>query len=244
MLIMQAVLLHVLAGFGVRRATSISRLAMEGVPDLAAPNQVSLFQRTAAPGLSLTTGANNITLTFTPDVADTGTYTLTIADVTPTASTLAASDFNVALTQVTQPKLEFTLLVTSATAITNRVPDPNPTTTQTAEKTESVSGLFIFPSGNNRVHYQVTKGNGTLYVGTSQEEYTTPTQDLLTHQSSSVWINMNNTTNEVTVSYAGQVPGNRRKEGSISIYWHRGSDNNARHNDTADNASTTGEAFN
>ena len=146
----------------------------------------------------------NLTLVCTPSGADdagrVGTYRVKITDDTPAfdqPGTPAAL----------RAYIEFTIYVTLGTTSNVRVALAGNQASRilTTDAIVPVNNRFDF-GDNRRVHYQVTKGNGTLYVGTLDIQHTTPAQDLLTHGGSSVYLNTNNTTNEVTVSYDGQDP--------------------------------------
>ena len=162
----------------------------------------------------------SVTLICNPtSSAPEGTYTVTITDATPVADTpwtMTASQPNT----VPSPRasIEFTLYVTSVTANRADISRKGGNRILTAAPIEKVDNRFTFAS-NESIHYQVTKGSGTLYVGTLDERYTDPTQDLLTHESSSVYLNTNGTTNEVAVSYAGEDP---RVDGEKIVFEYTG----------------------
>ena len=63
---------------------------------------------------------------------------------------------------------------------------------------------LTFTGENNRIRYEVVRGSGTLYLGTLEEEHTTPSTVITVHQSSNVFLNTNNGSNEVHVWFAGE----------------------------------------
>ena len=147
----------------------------------------------------------DITLICTPPGGATGTnsegtYTVTITDST------AGTDLRTAVTG-TRNSITFTLYVTGppgdnrAIAVRGTGTVPSPGT-----RPIRVDDQFTFTEATNEeLHYQVTKGDGTLYVGTLDIQRTTPAQDLNTSVQSAVYLLMEGTTNEVTVSFIDQI---------------------------------------
>ena len=178
------------------------------------------------PGINPNALQGNITLVCTPPIDNPeGTYTVRIQDATPVPDTpwtaIGGGLPNPVPAQRTF--IEFTLYVTNIESGRTIMLNGDGRILSSGINSEEVNTRFTFNVLNQQVHYQVTKGNGTLYVGNLDTQYTTPAKDLETHGSSSVYLIMNNTTNEVTVAFAGQDPATHGREGSICIYWDRGS---------------------
>ena len=177
---------------------------------------------------------SSITLVYTG--ASVGTHTIEIWDATPT------TDFPlVGGPSVNRPRSAktFTIRVTPATTDVETADDIIPDSRRVpveADEPQQVSALFMFPlsagSGtpddpsddvpkNYRILYKVFRGNGKLYVGTREQQFTTPAQTLLVHQASPVWINMEGTSNEVHLSFAGE---DRSTARARVVYEYRGQD--------------------
>ena len=164
---------------------------------------------------------NNVTLSCMLTTA--GEYTIIITDSTDSEDRSKNDNQNFA-------PIEFTLYVTTDAPITSGDTPSlvvQATNTQyqrvdTAAKIETVSARFLITNvdANTRVRYSVAKGSGTLYVGTPDAEYTTPTPDLAVHKDSDVYLKMNGTTNEVSASVAGS---DRRTFAATIVYEYSGS---------------------
>ena len=180
---------------------------------------------------------SSITLVY--EGASVGTHKIVISDATPQL------DFPVnAIRNDNRPRAirTFTIHVTEST-ITDDVgtDDITPDSIRrpvVADEPQPVSDLFDFPMEgevpkNYRIHYEVFRGNGILYVGTREQEFKTPSpgQTLLVHQDSNVWIKMNGTSNEVHLSFAGE---DRSTARARVVYEYRGKDLPGRN--TSDNA--------
>ena len=188
------------------------------------------------------------TLNLVYEGASIGKHTIKVWDATPLA------DFPPdAVPSPNRPRNSktFTIYVTPSTITT--VPDADDITPDdrripvVVDEPQQVNALFTFPGtesepGNYRIHYEVFRGNGILYVGTREQEFKTPPpgQTLLVHQASNVWIKMNGTSNEVHLSFAGE---NRSTARARVIYEYRGKDLPGRNtSDTAGN--TAGNTVN
>ena len=147
---------------------------------------------------------NRVTLSFTPPAV--GTYTIVITDST------IADDLPAGQVPTNRQNITFTLRVTpAATTIAQTdsiTPDIQRVSTDNDVEPVSVEPgqrlTFAPADGNNRIRYEVVRGSGTLYVGTLEEQYTTPSSTLSAHQASDVYLNTNGTSNEVQVFFAGE----------------------------------------
>ena len=164
---------------------------------------------------------SRVTLSTTLNTA--GTYTVTITDSTDGEDRSRNDNQNFA-------PIAFTIYVTTETPITTgETPSITivATNTQyqrvdTEESVETVSHRFSIAGVEDdaRIRYKVAKGSGTLYVGTPDDEYTTPVSDLSVHKDASVYLKTNGTTNEVSASVAGS---DRRTFSATIVYEYSGS---------------------
>ena len=152
-----------------------------------------------------------------------GTYVITVADTTPTRD---VPRLDVGRTPA---PITFTLHVTAATApdtgTDNILPDIQRRPVD--DDVVPVTGYLAFESTpgtdntdlNRRIRYEVVKGGGTLYVGTFEEEHTTPRTALSVHQASMVYLNTNGGSNEVHVWFADE---DRSAPRATIIYEYKG----------------------
>ena len=157
-------------------------------------------------------------VTLVCESPDEGAYTITITDDTP------ETDYPKDTAPPQRSKIEFTLYVTGED-VTDDLSFSTGTGTlkkvDTADATEPVSSHFALSALKDvRIRYQVVEGSGSLYVGTIEEEYTTPTTDLAIHKDASVYLKTNGTTNEVVASVAGFDP---RTDGLTIVFEYTGS---------------------
>ena len=108
-----------------------------------------------------------------------------------------------------QPRqsITFTLHVTPSTTTIADDAEIEPDIQRIAveDSVEPVSEHLTFPtSGNYRIRYEVVRGSGTLYVGTLEDQHTTPNSVISVHQGSAVFLNTNGSSNEVHVWFAGE----------------------------------------
>ena len=140
--------------------------------------------------------------------ATVGTHTIKIWDATPT------NDFPLnALPSTNRPRSHITFMihVTPSTTTIADDDDINPDI-QRVRTDNDVEPVYVaagqrltFPTdGNYRIRYEVVRGSGTLYVGTLITQHTTPMAALSVHQDSHVYLNTNNSSNEVHVWFAGE----------------------------------------
>ena len=112
-----------------------------------------------------------------------------------------------------QPRqsITFTLHVTPATTSIENNDTIEPDIQRIAVE-DAVEPVYVAPNEhltfpvdeNYRIRYEVVRGSGTLYVGTLEEEHTVPSSVITVHQSSAVYLNTNNGSNEVHVWFAGE----------------------------------------
>ena len=156
---------------------------------------------------------SKVTLICTPTAV--GTYTITIADNTP------SDDYPVNREPTNKANVVFTLYVTAEAIgtpthrVESRGTTAGTTRVDTGSAVETVSarfGVYLLPRAasatpvtdtNYNIRYKVVSGKGTLYVGAIDRENSTPVQDLTVHQSADVFLKTSGTTNEVSVSIAG-----------------------------------------
>ena len=145
------------------------------------------------------------TINLVYENASVGTHTIKIWDATP------LTDFPLnAVPSANRPRqsIMFTLHVTPATITLESDADiePDIQRVRVEDAVEPVSGHLTFTpaTGNNRIRYEVARGSGTLYVGTLEDQHTTPSTTQSVHQSSDVYLNTNGTSNEVHIFFAGE----------------------------------------
>ena len=183
---------------------------------------------------------SSMTLVYTG--ASVGKHTIEIWDATPT------TDFPlVGGPGPNRPRSSktFTIYVTPTTTTIGDGHDITPDSRRVpveVDEPQQVSALFTFPGTtddpeNYRILYKVFRGSGKLYVGKREQQFTTPEQTLLVHQASDVWINMNGTSNEVHLSFAGE---DRSTARARVVYEYRGKDLPGRNTgNTSDTTQTT-----
>ena len=141
-----------------------------------------------------------------------------------------------------QPRqsITFTLHVTPATTTlaTGADIEPDIQRIPVEDAVEPVSEHLDFTPdpGNNRIRYEVVRGSGTLYVGTLETQHTTPASTILVHQASDVYLNTNETSNEVHIFFAGE---DRSAPRATIVFEYKGKDLPARNTgDTGDTGRT------
>ncbi|MYC74982.1 hypothetical protein F4X10_04310, partial [Candidatus Poribacteria bacterium] len=145
--------------------------------------------------------------------ASVGTHTIKVWDATPIL------DFPLnALPSSNRPRqsITFTIHVTPATAPTTGTDNilPDIQRRPVDDDVVPVSGYLAFESApgtpntnlNRRIRYEVVRGSGTLYVGTLEKEYDTPTPNsrISVHQASNVYLKTKGTSNEIHVWFASE----------------------------------------
>ena len=128
-----------------------------------------------------------------------------------------------------QPRqsITFTLHVTPATTTLSAGDTITPDIQRipVEDAVEPVTAHLTFVGTNNRIRYEVVRGSGTLYVGTLEEQYGTPSTTLSVHQSSNVYLNTNETSNEIHISFAGE---DRSAPRATIVFEYKGKDLPAR----------------
>ena len=147
-------------------------------------------------------------ITLVCEEAMVGTHNIVIWDATHD------NDFPIGgVPDVRQPRqsITFTLHVTPATTTIEDMVDKIEPDIQRIAVEDAVEPVYVGPGDhltftgeNNRIRYEVVRGSGTLYVGTFEEEHTVPSTVITVHQSSNVYLNTNNGSNEVHVWFSGE----------------------------------------
>ena len=213
-------------------ATSPDPIIVAGTPYQIPDPDTKLTLSEGGTILSKTSGTTTLTLKWQHATA--GTYKITISDETdPTDKPL--SDLDQGITSVDAADLVFTLYVTQEEPIaadTITAQDPNDSEDdaglsfvkrETSKKVEAIKGHFIVPEDKDlQIRYRVVRGDGMLYAAKTATTGTfiEPTTDLTVHQDVNVFLNTDQTTNEVVASIAGQ---DRSKSATI-VYEYTGPD--------------------
>ena len=184
-------------------------------------------------GTILSKTSGSITLTLKWQHATPGEYEITISDNTGDDKPL--SDLDSGVTSVDTADLVFTLHVTrEELATTDKITaqNPNDSTDTTGlsfvqreigKEVEAITDHFIVSDGRDlEIRYRVVSGDGMLYAAKTATTGTfiDPTTDLTVHQDVNVFLNMEQTTNRVVASIAGQ---DRSKSATI-LYEYTGPD--------------------
>ena len=159
-------------------------------------------------------------MTLTVRITASGSYTITIADATiatdypggqrpPTADGQLVFNLYVTDENVTDPDGDLIAFTTGERSLKRH---------DTSSSRENVWSHFDFSgvTGDTRIRYQVVKGSGTLDFGKGTATLT----DVTAHKNVVVFLNTNNTTNEVIASVAGT---DSRTEGLKIVFEYTGS---------------------
>ena len=165
------------------------------------------------------------TVTLTCRIAAAGTYVITIMDSTVDVDFTGTPATPAGVKPPIGAPLTFTLYVTDEDVLDTdgdliafTTGERSLKRQDTSTSRENVSSHFDFNDvgSNTRIRYQVVKGSGNLDFGKGTTTYT----DVTAHKSVVVFLNTNNTTNEVVASVAGT---DSRTEGLKIVFEYTGS---------------------